>query len=130
MYFYVVDWIVLLWVFDFEMDVLDYLLVGAAAVSGLIHLYEGFVSGFMLLVFAGAGFFGGIVVYTIDLYRNFLVLASIPFTLVQFVMYYRFYGFSLGPLGALDKVVQLVFVLAGVFYLYLNLDGVGSLFDV
>jgi hypothetical protein len=103
--------------FDLGFDVVDYLLVGAAAVSGLIHLYKGFNSGFLLLTLAGAGFLGGIILYLVGFHRFWVVAASIPFTLAQFVFYYRFYGFNFGFLGGLDKFVQLVFVLSAVYFL-------------
>jgi hypothetical protein len=102
---------------DLGFDVVDYVLVGAAAVSGLIHLYKGFNSSFLLLTLAGMGFIGGMVLYLADFYRDLVVLVSIPFTLAQFVFYYRFYGFNFGFLGGLDKFVQLVFVLSAVYYL-------------
>jgi hypothetical protein len=115
--------------FSLEFEIVDYILVGAAAVTGLVHLYKGFNSSFLLLTLAGAGFIGGINIYSIDFYRNLVVLASIPFTLAQFVFYYRYYGFNFGLLGGLDKLVQLVFVLSAIFYLYNNSVSVRNLLE-
>ena len=101
----------------FDGDYLDYLLIGAALMTGLIHLYVGITVSFSLLTLAGAGFIGGTVLYVSGVYRDLIVITSIPYTLAQFVMYYRFYGFSLGTVAAIDKAVQLIFVLASAFYL-------------
>ena len=109
--------------FDFELDVLDYILIIGSIISGVIHLYEGFISGFTLLVLAGIGFSGFVVLYSADFYRKLIAAGLIPFVVAQFFFYYRFYGFSFGPIAVFDKLVQLVLVLAAVFYLYRDLEG-------
>jgi hypothetical protein len=99
------------------LDNLELVLLTGALISGIIHLYVGYEQAFTTLMLAGAGFIGGSVIFLTGYFRNLTVIASIPYTLAQFYFYYQTYGFSFGPLAAVDKVVQGIFVLTGVYYL-------------
>jgi hypothetical protein len=107
-----------------KLNSLEASLVSGAVITGLIHLYVGVSQGFGLLTLAGAGFLGGAVLFILDRYRNLVVLASLPYTGVQFIFYYQSYGLNLGPVAAIDKLVQTGFILVGLYYLKRNLgDG-------
>ena len=95
----------------------EIVLLTGALISGTIHLYVGYDQAFTTLMLAGAGFIGGSVIFLSGYFRNLTVTASIPYTLAQFYFYYQTYGFSGGALAAVDKVVQLLFVLTGFYYL-------------
>jgi hypothetical protein len=96
---------------------IEVLLLSCAAITGVIHLYIGLTQSYHTLSWAGAGFLGGAVIFLSGYFRNLVVAASIPYTLVQFVFYYQSYGLNFWPLAAFDKIVQVVFVVSGVFYL-------------
>jgi hypothetical protein len=95
-------------------------LISGAVITGLIHLYVGISQSFGTLTLAGAGFLGGAVLFVLDRYRNLVVLASLPYTGVQFIFYYQSYGLNFGPVAAVDKLVQAGFILVGVYYLKKN----------
>jgi hypothetical protein len=92
-------------------------LAGLSLITGIIHIYVGYTSGFDTLTLAGLGFVGGTGIFLSGYYRNLTVTASIPYTAIQFVFYYQSYGFNLGPLAAIDKTVQLLFIITGIIYL-------------
>lgn len=99
-----------------DLEGIEYALLGLVLVTGLIHLYVGATSDFMLLTLAGLGFFGGAVLFLLECRRDFLAAAVIPYTLLQFWEYYQFYGFTGGTLAVLDKAVQTALVLLAVYY--------------
>ncbi|WP_158057826.1 DUF7475 family protein [Halorussus halophilus] len=102
---------------DESLTSLDYVGALLAAITGLIHLYEGvedWGEGFIgvLFVLAGLGFFGAIVLLFLGAPKRPLYLAGIVFTGIQFVAYFvlrwpDIYEF----IGLFDKVVQLALVL-------------------
>ena len=100
-----------------DLDSKELFLIAGSVITGLIHLYVGYTADSRMLILAGLGFLGGTALFMKDLYRNLIVLASIPYTGSQFVFYYLYYGLNLGPLAAFDKIVQLLFIVAGTVYL-------------
>jgi hypothetical protein len=94
----------------------EYGLLGLALVTGLIHVYVGVVNQFNLLILAGAGYLGGMALFSLRRFRKYVVALSIPYTLAQFVGYYQFFGFNVSAEAAVDKVVQAVFVVLGFYY--------------
>lgn len=72
---------------------LDYLATVLAAVTGIIHLYEGVehLGGEPIaiwFVLAGVGFFGGIVLFWAGFNRELLYPVGIIFTAIQLVAYF------------------------------------------
>ena len=85
-----------------------------AAVTGILHLYLGvsFIAsplGWSFL-FAGIGFFGGIVALLVDYRRRLVYLLGVPFTAGQIVIWYVVNAPDFGTLGIVDKVVQVLFI--------------------
>ncbi|MGM0590378.1 MAG: DUF7475 family protein [Halobacteriota archaeon] len=83
-----------------------------AVLTGLIHLVLGlqFLSGPLGIPFvlAGVGFLGGVVLFFLDYHRRLLYAIGVPFTLIQFVLYFVFnWPDVLSPLGLADKAIQL-----------------------
>jgi hypothetical protein len=92
---------------------LHWLAVALAALTGLIHVGIGIQFGDVLLLLAGLGFFGAIVLFLLDVNRRLLYLAGVPYTGLQFVLYFvQNWPNVVSPAGILDKVVQLALVVA------------------
>lgn len=106
-----------------SMDKKELLLLTAAIATGIIHFYVGYSSNSSLLTLAGLGFIGGSGLFLSGKFRNIIVGASVPYTGVQFPLYYLYYGFSLGPLAGIDKLIQLAFIITGILYLRDNYRG-------
>lgn len=96
---------------------LDYIGILLAAITGLIHLYEGvedWGEGFIgvLFVLAGLGFFGAIVLLFLGVPKRPLYLAGIVFTGIQFVAYFALRWPNVyETIGLFDKIVQLALIL-------------------
>ena len=103
-----------------SLDKKEYGLVTAALVSGIIHVYVGYSSLSIELTLAGLGFLGGIGLFLCEKRKNLIVAVSIPYTAAQVILYYQIYGLSFGPLGAIDKVTQVLFIALGIYYLRKN----------
>ena len=101
---------------------LHYLAAGLAVVTGAVHLLLGLSNlGGSLgppFVLAGLGFFGGVALFVWGVRRRLLYALGIPFTAVQFVLYFVFNWPNVtSPLGLADKAVQLA-LMAVLFVLY------------
>lgn len=102
---------------------LHYAVILLAAVTGVIHLYEGVedwgegVIG-LLFVLAGLGFFGAILLLLLGYRSRPLYLVGIGYTGVQIVAYFALrWPEVYDALGLVDKAVQvaLVVVLAALY---------------
>lgn len=95
---------------------LDYLATVLAAITGIIHLYEGVehLGGEPIaiwFVLAGVGFFGGIVLFWAGFNRKLLYPTGIVFTAIQLVAYFAInWPDIFSALGIFDKIVQLVLI--------------------
>lgn len=105
--------------------VLHWVAVLLAATTGVIHLLLGLLSipeplGVAALLAAG-GFAGGIVLFTIGFHRRLVLVAAVPYTASQILLWYALNeptGIGdVSPLAAFDKVVQLLLI-ACVILLY------------
>lgn len=86
-----------------------------AAITGVVHLVlgvRGFPSAFGIsFVLAGLGFFGAILLFLLNVRRRLLYLIGIPFTGIQFVLYFVLnWPDVVAPAGIGDKVVQLLLI--------------------
>lgn len=95
---------------------LDYVGILLAAITGVIHIYEGIedlgdgVFG-ILFILAGLGFFGAIVLLWMGFNRNVLYPVGIAYTGIQFAAYFGLrWPHVYEPLGLLDKLVQLLLI--------------------
>ena len=95
---------------------LDYVAILFAAITGIIHIYEGVVDlgnvfiG-VLFVLVGLGFFGGIVLLWMGFDREILYSIGIAYTGIQFAAYFGLHWPNdYHPLGVADKLVQLLLI--------------------
>jgi nicotinamide riboside transporter PnuC len=97
-----------------------------AAITGVIHLFLGvsFITGGLGVPFliAGVGFLAGIAAILLDYRRRQFYLLGIPFTLGQIVLWYvinadRITAGDVGPIGIVDKLAQVAFVVVLVLLL-------------
>ena len=95
---------------------LDYIGIVLAAITGLIHLYEGVedlgegIFG-ILFILAGLGFFGAIVLLWLGFNRRVLYPVGIAYTGIQFAAYFGLRWPNVyEPLGLVDKLVQLLLI--------------------
>lgn len=99
-------------------------------VSAGVHLLLGirmFPSGLGIsFILAGFGFLGAIALVLADIRRRAVYAAGIPFTLVQIVLWYlvnfsggeKSFPGDIGTLGAVDKIAQVVLIVALVVLLW------------
>lgn len=81
-------------------------------ITAITHIYPGIVEGAPPLVLAGLGFLGGAVLYVRGVRRNALAIAAIPYTAVQIPLWIVIKAGNYTLVGYVDKVVQVVLVLA------------------
>lgn len=96
---------------------LQWIAVGCAVVSGIIHLILGiqFFPGSMPIAFilAGLGFLGAVLLFLLDYRRRMLYLLGVPFVLIQIVLYVLINQRAdpaISPVEGIDKVVQVLLV--------------------
>lgn len=91
-------------------------------ITGVIHVYAGFVEGRIPVSLAGVGFLGAAVLFLLDYRRPLLYLVGILYTAVQFPLWYVAKVGEFTTLGYVDKILQgtLIVVLA---YLYWKARG-------
>lgn len=82
------------------------------AVTAATHLYAGVVESAPPLLLAGLGFLGGIGLYVQGYKRSLLTLVAIPYTAVQIPLWYGAKAGSFTLVGYIDKVVQVILVVA------------------
>ncbi|WP_458189095.1 DUF7475 family protein [Haladaptatus sp. NG-WS-4] len=80
-----------------------------ATITGAIHVYKGLGYGGLPLLLAGAGFFGGIVLFVLSVRRRWLYALGIPYTLAQIVLWLEM-GLPYLRLALFDKAVQVLLV--------------------
>lgn len=96
---------------------LEYVIVILAAISGLIHLYEGvedYGEGLLPILFllAGVGFFAWIVLMALGMRGRWIYVAGFLFTAIQFVAYFLLrWPEVFEAIGLADKAVQFVLML-------------------
>lgn len=108
-----------------------YITVLLASISGTIHVYLGYITGFSLLgasyLVAGAIFIIGIVSIAVNFKRKIVYLLSIPFLLSQIFIWYYVNRIPISFLLAgepfldtLDKLVQTILIILVSIQLYLE----------
>lgn len=95
------------------------LVVGLILITGVIHVYAGFVEGRAPVWLAGLGFFAGVGLFLLDYRRRALYLGGIAYTAVQIPLWYVAKAGEFTLVGYADKAVQLV-VIALLAYLYVR----------
>ncbi len=88
-----------------------------ALFTAAVHLYLFFEHGTVIMLLAGLGFVGGVVLLFAGVARRYLYVAGIAYTLAQLALWVDAGMPHLGSFGLLDKVVQVALI--GVLgYLY------------
>lgn len=98
------------------------LLVVLVTLTGLIHIQIGYSSADTFILLAGLGYISGALLFLKDFYRKLLVLASIPYTLAQIIIYYQVYGFYLSSIALIDKSAQVILILLAIKYVIRKCD--------
>lgn len=96
---------------------IHWLVVGLIVITGVIHLYAGFVEGRIPVTLAGVGFLAGVGLFLFDYRRRVLYLVGIVYTGIQIPLWYVAKVGDFTLLGYADKVVQIV-IIALLVYLY------------
>lgn len=81
-------------------------------VTAILHLYAGVVEGAPPVFLAGVGFLAGLGLYLRGVRQHTLVLAAIPFTVVQIPLWYAVKAGNFTLVGYIDKTVQIILVVA------------------
>jgi hypothetical protein len=87
-------------------------------ITGVIHVYAGFVEGRIPVSLAGVGFLGAVVLFLLDYRRSLLYLVGVVYTAVQFPLWYVANVGEFTALGYIDKTLQgvLIVVLAFLYW--------------
>jgi hypothetical protein len=96
----------------------QWLAVALVVVTGVLHVYAGIVEGRPPVTLAGIGYGGALVLFLLDYRRRLLYLVGIPYTAVQFPIWFVVKS-EYGMVDYVDKAVQAVLILV-LLYLYLQ----------
>mgnify|MGYP006273881269 CR=1 FL=1 len=112
-----------------SLTTLHWIGVVAASISGTIHLVLGVADitspiG-LSFVAAGLGFYGAIALFLLGVARRLVSVVGIPFVLAQIALWYLFnfvgtgrsFPADAGPLGLIDKTVQVLLLVVLVLLL-------------
>lgn len=93
------------------------LALALAVITGILHLYAGYIEARIPVALAGLGFLAAAILYTTGHRRRLLTIIGIPYTAIQIPLWYLANAGTFTLLGYTDKAVQvaLIVVLA---YLY------------
>ncbi|WP_211609266.1 DUF7475 family protein [Halogranum amylolyticum] len=95
----------------FEATSIHLLVALLALFTAAVHLYLFLEHGEVVMLLAGAGFVGGIVLFFAGFNRRYLYAGGALFTLIQIPLWVLEGMPHLGSFGLLDKVVQVLLVL-------------------
>ncbi|MFB6209737.1 MAG: hypothetical protein ABEJ56_06415 [Candidatus Nanohaloarchaea archaeon] len=99
----------------------EILLILLSLVTGIIHVWVGYLSLSNTLILAGIGFLVGLYLFVVmEKFRTVIVSLSIPYTLSQIYFAYQSYGFNPTQLVIIDKIIQLALILTAIYYLSRN----------
>lgn len=96
---------------------LGWIALALVLITGIFHIYSGFVEGQIPVLLAGVGFLGAIVLYLRNYRRRVLYLVGIVYTAVQIPIWYVVKAGEYTTVGYVDKAVQVVLIVLLV-YLY------------
>lgn len=91
---------------------LHWLAVALAIVTGVIHVAAGLTEGRIPVLLAGVGFLVAVGLFLADYRRPILYLVGIPYTAIQFPLWYVAKAGEFTAIGYADKVIQLVLIVA------------------
>lgn len=96
----------------------QWLAVSLVVVTGVLHVYAGFVEGRIPVAIAGFGYAGALVLFFVGYRRRLLYLIGVPYTAVQIPIWLVAKS-EYGVVDYVDKATQVVLILV-LGYLYLN----------
>ena len=96
----------------------QWLAVSLVVLTGVLHVYAGFVEGRIPVALAGFGYAGALVLFFVGYRRRLLYLIGVPYTAVQIPIWLVAKS-EYGVVDYVDKATQVVLILV-LGYLYLN----------
>lgn len=96
----------------------QWLAVSLVVVTGVLHVYAGFVEGRIPVALAGFGYAGALVLFFVGYRRRLLYLIGVPYTAVQIPIWLVAKS-EYGVVDYVDKAAQVVLILV-LGYLYLS----------
>ena len=96
-----------------------HILLGIPAAT---NMHAAVVEGAPPVLLAGVGFIGGMLLYTRGVRRHGLAIAAIPYTAVQIPLWYVAKAGNFTLVGYVDKIVQIVLVVALVALVFRQRD--------
>ena len=98
---------------------LEMIVIGLLTITAITHVYAGLNQGIIPpLLLAGLGFLGGIGLYIRGSNQRLLTIAAIPYTAVQIPLWFVVKSGNFTPVGYLDKVVQVLLIIALLILLF------------
>lgn len=91
-----------------DLESIHFLAVGLILFSAAVHLYLYFQHGELLMLLAGAGFLGAVVLFFLGFSRRILYLVGVAFVAVQLVLWAVSGMPHLQSYGLLDKIAQVL----------------------
>ena len=92
-----------------SLTTLDVIGIWLAVITGIIHFYLYWTTGFVPFLLAGVGFFGAVGLLLTTFPRWVLYLAGIPYTGIQVLLWVSF-GMQPFTLGVFDKTAQVLLI--------------------
>lgn len=89
---------------------IHWLAIVLVAITGLIHVYAGFVEGRVPVALAGIGFLAAIGLFLLGARRRLLYAVGVVYTAVQIPLWYVAKAGEFTSLGYADKAVQVAVV--------------------
>ena len=96
----------------------QWLAVSLVVVTGVLHVYAGFVEGRVPVALAGFGYAGALVLFFVGYRRRLLYLIGVPYTAVQIPIWLVAKS-EYGVVDYVDKAAQVALILV-LGYLYLS----------
>jgi len=93
-----------------SLSTLHWLAVVLVIATGVIHVVAGLAEGRIPVLLAGVGFLVAVGLFLADYRRPLLYLVGIPYTAVQFPLWYVANAGEFTALGYADKAIQAVLI--------------------
>ena len=105
-----------------SLSTLEQVVLILLGITAATHLYAGVIEGAPPVLLAGVGFIGGMLLYARGVRRHGLAIAAIPYTAVQIPLWYIAKAGNFTLVGYVDKIVQIVLVVALVVLVFRQRD--------
>jgi hypothetical protein len=95
-----------------SLSTLHWLAAALAIATGVLHVVAGLSEGRIPVLLAGVGFVVAVGLFLADYRRPVLYLVGIPYTAIQFPLWYVARAGEFTALGYADKVIQALLIVA------------------